>query len=558
MRTNHVKLTKLKTVSFKIVLWQETVATTLPDIEPPSQVAVPVAPCEPAGKDAGAYPSKESPPTVERAREQYAQAHGMEVDKVTEKMLEESDEGVEGWACKGLNCAAHGPLGNALYRSLRKNPKMAEAYKWLFDDIKKKFRQSWAMSRNFDFVATKRIHMVATSTKHEEVGTWKNSLQLEVHFGGVGIPEAERQAQNYISNCLEYEDREGVVPTFDCGRPKNKTPPIQRISFKTKENTFFWALWWSIFFSQSKWKGWSGCCLMLTFQLFAARETSPVTITMHAFLQQEAFVKWNSWTKAYNYLLVEKLVTKCEEEAWKEMAVMVDQGATFETESMKCQAMRKYAAYYNMALENVTMEMIASSPRGVRGWCEIQVTVPGINDKTANTGDKEKGDTAPTKTRRGKRGADSAHEPSSPQPKAKAKSKAKKEPTALQASENGSKIILAQLAKSQQIMNKICSHGDEIPSEWRWAKPFLEEYRSCISKFSEVLTSEESQDLTEFVDNLKLSSLDKKTMATFKKSYKDNYATLLALFVDRCSSLAAQILVFHKTFCNQILSQLLT
>eukprot|EP00435_Cladocopium_sp_Y103_P070031 s12_g34.t1 len=451
--------------------------------EPPSQVAPPDALPEPAGQGppapAGqgqvplAHPSKESPPTIERARQQYAEAHGMEVDKVTDKMMEESDEGVEGWACRGLDCAARGPLGNALYRSLRKNPKMAEAYKWLFDDIKKKFRQSWAMTRNFDFVATKRVHMVATSTKQEEVGTWKNSLQLEGHFGGVGIPEAARQAKNYINNCLKYEDG-----------------------------------------------GW------------------------------EAFVKWNSWTEAYNYLLVEKLVTKCEEEVWKEMAVMVDQGATFETESFKCQAMRKYAAYYKMPVENVTMEMVTTSPRGVRGWCEIQVTVPGISDKTTDTsGDKDEDQTGTTKTRKGKRGAESAGSAAEPSPKAKAKAKSKptkKEPTALQASESASKVILGQLARSQQIMNKICSHGDEIPSEWRWAKPFLEEYRECIGKFADALVSEDSQDLTEFVDNLKLSSLDKKTMATFKKSYKDNYTTLLALFVDRTSSLASQKLASHK------------
>ena len=139
----------------------------------------------------------------------------MEVDKVTDKMMEETDEGVEGWACKGLNCAAHGPLGNALYRSLRKNPKMTESYKWLFDDLKKKFRQSWAMTRNFDFVATKRVHMVvATSTKQEEVGSWKNTLQLEGHFGGVGIPEAMRQTENYIRNCLQYKDGVRVVRFF--------------------------------------------------------------------------------------------------------------------------------------------------------------------------------------------------------------------------------------------------------------------------------------------------------------------------------------------------------
>ena len=78
---------------------------------------------------------------------------------------------------------------------------------------------------------------------------------------------------------------------------------------------------------------------------------------------------------------MEKLVTKGEEESWKEMAIMVDSSATFETEAMKCQAVRKYAAYYNMQVEEVKTETVVNDPWGVRGWCEANITVPGINDK---------------------------------------------------------------------------------------------------------------------------------------------------------------------------------
>ena len=60
---------------------------------------------------------------------------------------------------------------------------------------------------------------------------------------------------------------------------------------------------------------------------------------------------------------------------------MVDKSATFEMEAYKCQAIRKYAAYYNLPLESVKAEDVAKSPHGIRGWREIQVTVPGINDK---------------------------------------------------------------------------------------------------------------------------------------------------------------------------------
>ena len=157
--------------------------------------------------EASNAPSKACPPSLERAKEQYAQVHGMDASAVTEELLAKTDEGVEGWACRGLDCRAHGPLGNALYRAFRKNPTMAKTYRWLFDDLKVKFRQNWAMARSFDFVSTKRVHSISTTTKHEEVGTWKNQLQLEAHFGGVGIKEAERQAKNYIRNCQQFEER---------------------------------------------------------------------------------------------------------------------------------------------------------------------------------------------------------------------------------------------------------------------------------------------------------------------------------------------------------------
>lgn len=151
--------------------------------------------------------NKDDPPTLERAKVQYAKVHGGAASDVTETMLEQSELGIEGWACAGLDCNARGPLGNALYRSFKKNPQAAESYRWLFDDLKKKFTQSWAMSRNFEFIEHKRVHVISTTTRQEEIGQWKNQLQLEQHYGGVGIPEAKRQADNYISNCRKFEEK---------------------------------------------------------------------------------------------------------------------------------------------------------------------------------------------------------------------------------------------------------------------------------------------------------------------------------------------------------------
>ena len=177
----------------------------------PSEVPTPAPAKKIQGDGDGPSPSKDSPPTVERALVEYAKHHGLEPSEVTEDMVAKSPEGLEGWACSGLNVNAHSPLGNSLYRAFKKDPKAAEAYRWLFDDLKKRFRQSWAMVRNFESVMHKRVHVIETVTTQEEIGTWKNELQLQQHFGGTDQPEAIRQATCYIRNCEQFKDRGGVV-----------------------------------------------------------------------------------------------------------------------------------------------------------------------------------------------------------------------------------------------------------------------------------------------------------------------------------------------------------
>lgn len=267
-------------------------------------------------------------------------------------------------------------------------------------------------------------------------------------------------------------------------------------------------------------------------------------------------MRWNSWTKAYNYLLVEKLVTKSEEESWKEMAIMVGSSATFETESMKCQAARKYAAYYKVPLESVKMEEITNSPRGVRGWCELNVVVPGVNDKEKDSEPAPKAvpkkgsrkaaavedQGQPAEEDAGGDGGTGSRRSSAGGTGGRAK-KTKKEQSATQQAESQAKSMLAQLQRSQQIMSKISGHGDEIPSEWRWASPFLQEYRELLQSFEDAMNPAEGDHLQEFVDDLKLTSIDKRNSKQFRNVYKDRYGTLLTLFVDRCSGITAQKLV---------------
>ena len=150
--------------------------------------------------------SQETMPSVERALRVYAEHHNLLAMDVTEKIVVESPEGLEHWACSGLDMGARSATGQAINRAFARSNKAKEIYKWLGEDLKRKFRMSWSLHRNFDTVVKKRLRVLRNTKKQTELGIWKSELQLQVHYGGAGIPEAERQASCYMARCREYKD----------------------------------------------------------------------------------------------------------------------------------------------------------------------------------------------------------------------------------------------------------------------------------------------------------------------------------------------------------------
>ena len=145
-------------------------------------------------------------PSVERAIREYATFHQLDVTTVTEDVVAKSEEGLEWWACRGIDMSARGPHAQCLNRAFQRFPKYKNMYKWLTEDLKKKFRMSWSMCREFDSVVNKRIKIVTNKTKQKEIEVFKSELQLQNHFGGKDSPEACRQAACYIEMCRKYED----------------------------------------------------------------------------------------------------------------------------------------------------------------------------------------------------------------------------------------------------------------------------------------------------------------------------------------------------------------
>ncbi|CAJ1418507.1 unnamed protein product, partial [Effrenium voratum] len=355
------------------------------------------------------------------------------------------------------------PIGNAMYRQFDKHPAARETYKWLSDDLKLRFRQTWALQRNFEFISKKRIRSISMVTSNQELGSWKNELQLEQYYGGVGIPEAQRQASNYIKNCKKWPD--------------------------------------------------------------------------------STFTRYNAWTEADNFLLVEKLVSQTSEEAWREVAESVDNSATYALESYRAKACRKYAVVHGISYEAVDMEKVEKSSHGIQGWADMNVVVPGINEGARHSAN-------PVMPIEGA----PQDELDPPGPKAKAKGKAKAKPNSKRGGgkakkegpdtkdlEKEARESLMKAQRSQSLMENVCGTGADIPSEYAWTKSFLEEYAGLAKNFKDALQPDDGEDLLAFVNELKLAALSPAAMKTIKKTWGDKYHNMLTLFNDRMDAVATRV-----------------
>lgn len=90
----------------------------------------------------------------------YAKHNNVRVQDVTKEVLEASDLGMEGWACFGIDCKARGPMGNAMYRQIKKDPKANDTYKWLFEDKRSSVKHGRFIAPSISFLRRGSIRSV--------------------------------------------------------------------------------------------------------------------------------------------------------------------------------------------------------------------------------------------------------------------------------------------------------------------------------------------------------------------------------------------------------------
>ena len=238
-------------------------------------------------------------------------------------------------------------------------------------------------------------------------------------------------------------------------------------------------------------------------------------------------------------------------EEWAEIVEKVDGSDSLKLEAYRLKAMRKYSIVKGIPLESIDFEDIQNSPQGLEGWAEMSVSVPGIEtalDEDATSAAA----VTPTPTPKaraggGKKRAGTAVTNDGEQPEEEEKNTKKRKPNAAGAAANRqqekrSRELLCLLQRAEQVTSTICTNADNFPSQYSWAKPLLTEYRQLQDTYAELLQPDNGEDLTEFLNEFKLSVISPIALKAIKKNYKDNYFKMVTLFNDRCSGICEQTL----------------
>ena len=219
-----------------------------------------------------------------------------------------------------------------------------------------------------------------------------------------------------------------------------------------------------------------------------------------------------------------------------------------------------------LALEAVSLEDVEASPQGIHGWADINISVPGIEEastsgdpvpttpagsitrKRSHSTSPEDEEKAPANTASDSKGPGSNKKPKAENPKAKPAAKKKSESQELRMAEKSAKNLIVLIQRAQQVVDTITGHVDSFPSEWAWSKSFLEEFHRLQGQLRTALSPASGDDLTEFVNELKISVISPSEAKQMKKKFGERYQAMLTLFVDRCTAVSEQFLGFNNLF----------
>ncbi|CAE7376311.1 unnamed protein product [Symbiodinium microadriaticum] len=265
---------------------------------------------------------------------------------------------------------------------------------------------------------------------------------------------------------------------------------------------------------------------------------------------------YNDWLKADTYLWVESLVsTSCQTEWINKVTIQSqDNVASSWTEKLEyCKAVRVFAAENDVAIKDITQDMLEGHELGIKGLAALYSSTPKAQPQPGGDGTCSKPVLA----------APAAAAPSAAKAKAKAKGKAKgpsegdaqgddpmqgsvstlppaddeknnnKKPKKTGGSkantttkkEKELKEFLAMETQSDHTMSSLTADMGKDPAAWSWARDFVEAYKGFRKDILQLYAD------NEFFRQAKVAALSSKETTRLRKAYPDgDYVAKLCEF----------------------------
>lgn len=130
---------------------------------------------------------------------QYANSIGKNESEVTLAMVLSSPEGLLHWACQGQDWGSRSHLSQSFFRAIKKQPKFQEMYKDMSEPLKKEFRATWGIKRDWNF--TKEVKTIRSdySKSEADAGEFMTQYQVAMALGLAAFPQDCKERTHILS-----------------------------------------------------------------------------------------------------------------------------------------------------------------------------------------------------------------------------------------------------------------------------------------------------------------------------------------------------------------------
>ena len=138
--------------------------------------------------DAGSDDWNKLGPSEQNAIVQYAQHNRLDVSAVKLSDVAHSCEGLLHWASKNQNWGGRSPLTQKFGRAVKHHPNIEAMYGDLSEPLRKEFRCTWGLKRDFQFTKEVKTISISFSKSESDAGEFMTQFQMAIALGLAGYP----------------------------------------------------------------------------------------------------------------------------------------------------------------------------------------------------------------------------------------------------------------------------------------------------------------------------------------------------------------------------------